>query len=86
MNAQPGRYSGTVLYGWWLRSPGKNQNNAENVNTGGFLDNSNNVNNDNNSARPAFPICRKSVRANGSQCMGKERNTVPFRRDEGSLR
>ena len=29
--------SGTVLYGWWLRSPGNNQNNAADVYSGGSL-------------------------------------------------
>ena len=57
---------------WWLRSPGNNQNNATNVDSDGSPDN-NNVNNDNNCVRPAFPDCQKlTLRREARARGGKE--------------
>ena len=51
-----------IVIGWWLRSPGSSASSAANVNNNGSLGN-NNVNNDNEVVRPAFPNCLKFVPA-----------------------
>lgn len=73
--------TGTGLQsGWWLRSPGNNDNNAAFVNgdNGNVNDNGNNVNNT-PGVRPALPDCQKCMEGSVRQCIG-QRNPVPFLR------
>ncbi len=58
---------------WWLRSPGNNQNNAANVNTDGSVNrNGDNVNNDNNAVRPAFPRLPETQPEAGRSAQGEK--------------
>ncbi len=58
---------------WWLRSPGNNQNNAANVNTDGSVNrNGNNVSNDNNAVRPAFPQMPETQPDAGRSAQGEK--------------
>ena len=73
--------TGTGLQGgWWLRSPGNNDNNAAFVNgeNGNVNENGNNVKKE-VGVRPALPDCQKCMEASMRQCIG-QRNPVPFLR------
>ena len=66
--------------GWWLRSPGNNDNNAAFVNgeNGNVNENGNNVKKE-FGVRPALPDCQKCMEGSMRQCIG-QRNPVPFLR------
>ena len=73
--------TGTGLQGgWWLRSPGNNDNNAAFVNgeNGNVNENGNNVKKE-FGVRPALPDCQKCMEGSMRQCIG-QRNPVPFLR------
>ena len=73
--------TGTGLQGgWWLRSPGNNDNNAAFVNgkNGNVNENGNNVKKE-FGVRPALPDCQKCMEGSMRQCIG-QRNPVPFPR------
>ena len=75
-----------IVIRWWLRSPGSSSSSAANVNNNGARNNDN-VNNSNDAVRPAFPIARSSsmrmaTRCLKRPCLGEERNTAPFRREQ----
>lgn len=73
--------TGTGLQGgWWLRSPGKNENEAAFVNgkNGNVNENGNNVKKE-FGVRPALPDCQKCMESSMGQCIG-QRNPVPFPR------
>ena len=69
-----------LLGGWWLRSPGNNDNNAAFVNgeNGNVNENGNNVKKE-FGVRPALPDCQKCMEGFMRQCIG-QRNPVPFLR------
>ena len=73
--------TGTGLQGgWWLRSPGNNDNNAAFVNgeNGNVNENGNNVKKE-FGVRPALSDCQKCMESSMRQCIG-QRNPVPFLR------
>ena len=73
--------TGTGLQGgWWLRSPGKNENEAAFVNgkNGNVNENGNNVKKE-FGVRPALPDCQKGMESSMGQCIG-QRTPVPFPR------
>ena len=64
--------TGTGLQGgWWLRSPGNNDNNAAFVNgeNGNVNENGNNVKKE-FGVRPALPDCQKCMEGSMRQCIG----------------